>query len=143
MMNMGNEMIDRTATGGEALGAALRSIRRERGWNLVKMSEVTGLSIATLSKVENGKRSLAYDKLSRLATSLKVDISRLFASKSAALSSVPTAGRRSVQRDGDGVEIATGAYTYTYLVQDLISKKFSPVMMDLHARTLDPVGRWQ
>ena len=60
------------------LGAALRSLRRERRLSLAVASRLTGLPIATLSKVENGKRSLTYDKLLQVSKGFGVDIARLF-----------------------------------------------------------------
>jgi transcriptional regulator with XRE-family HTH domain len=123
--------------GETVLGKALRSIRRERGWSLAVTSEATGLSIATLSKVENGKRSLTYDKLSELAASLSVDISRLFSSEDASRPPVNDGGRRSVQKGNDGFVIEAGVYTYTYFAQDLLRKRFSPILMELHAHSLD------
>jgi transcriptional regulator with XRE-family HTH domain len=122
-----------------SLGSSLRSIRKERDWTIAKMSEVTGISIATLSKVENDRRSLTYDKLSKLALALEVDISRLFGVDAQNKHS-PMVGRRSVVRTGDGTIMDTGVYTYTYLCQDLINKRFSPVVMELHARSIGEFG---
>ena len=80
------------------LGSALRTIRKERGWNLAEAAKRTGLAISTLSKIENGQRSLTYDKLAELASSLQVDIARLFsgeASEDVGIVPAPL-GRRSV-----------------------------------------------
>ena len=121
------------------LGGALRTIRRERGWTIATMSDVTGISIATLSKVENNRRSLTYDKLSQLAQSLDVDISRLFGQR-AQKPRMPMAGRRSVAREGDGMVLDAGVYTYTYLCEDIIDKRFSQIIMDLHARSVEEFG---
>lgn len=135
-------MTDEKARQTAQLGAALRSIRKERGWNLQTMSEVTGISVASLSKVENGKRSLAYDKLSQLATSLNVDIAQLFSASTNKVNvALPTmSGRRSIQREDSGISMDTGQYTYTYLAHDMMNKTFSPVMMDIHARSLKEFG---
>lgn len=120
------------------LGSALRAIRKERGWNLAEAARQTGLAISTLSKIENGQRSLTYDKLIELASSLQVDIARLFAGNApAGTESAPIPlGRRSVQRDGSGFVIEAGVYSYRYLAEDLINKRFSPIVMELHARSL-------
>lgn len=120
------------------LGSALRAIRKERGWNLTNAAKHTGLAVSTLSKIENGQRSLTYDKLIELASSLQVDIARLFAGNApASVESAPMPlGRRSVQRDGSGFVIEAGVYTYRYLAEDLINKRFSPVLMELHAHSL-------
>jgi transcriptional regulator with XRE-family HTH domain len=123
-------------SGGVTLGSAVRSIRKERGWSLKDASERTGLSVSMLSKVENGQRSLTYDKLIRLAGSLSVDISRLFTHQNTEPTPNLHAGRRSVQRAQDGFVIDSGVYTYTYLAHDLMKKRFLPVIMDLHAHSV-------
>lgn len=123
-----------------SLGEAVRAIRTEKGLSLAATGKLTGMSVATLSKVENGKRTLAYDKLVALSHALNVDIPRLFASDPVPAPAAKAAGRRSVQKKGDGFVIKGGAYTYTYLAHDLSRKQLSPVIMDLHARTLEAFG---
>ncbi len=119
------------------LGSAIRSIRMERDWTLADASKATGISVSTLSKVENGQRSLTYDKLVSLATALSVDISRLFTSSEQKSDLPPFAGRRSIQRTGDGFVVPARVYTYRYLAHDIIHKRFSPVLMEIHARKLN------
>lgn len=104
------------------------------------MSERTGLSVSMLSKVENGQRSLTYDKLLQLSHSLSVDIARLFSDRGAEPPPNPHSGRRSVQQQGAGFVIESGVYTYTYLAQDLVRKRFLPVYMDLNARSIKEFG---
>jgi transcriptional regulator with XRE-family HTH domain len=118
------------------LGSSVRSLRKERGWSLMDAAARTGLSVSTLSKIENGQRSLTYDKLVQLADALEVDIARLFANATTEPSPNILAGRRSVQRPGDGFRIESGVYTYTFMAEDLIRKRFSPVVMELHARSV-------
>lgn len=127
-----------TAAGKPTLGSALRAIRKERGWNLAEAAKRTGLAVSTLSKIENGQRSLTYDKLIELASSLQIDITRLFsgtASLAEGTAPIPL-GRRSVQRVGSGFMIEAGVYSYRYLAEDLINKRFSPIVMELHAHSV-------
>lgn len=127
----------RGKSGELGLGTALRSLRTERGWSLADAAARTGLSVSSLSKIENGLRSLTYDKLVQLANSLQVDISRLFNDSSAPKRpSVQFAGRRSVHREDSGFEVKAGVYSYHYLAHELVRKRFTPVIMDVHARTL-------
>lgn len=119
------------------MGTALRSIRTERGWSLADASAQTGLSASTWSKIENGQRSLTYDKLLDLAHALSVDISRLFSNNAAPSVPDPRAGRRSVQRGSEGFVVEAGVYTYNFLAQDLMRKRFLPVLMELHAHSVE------
>lgn len=89
-----------------------------------------------LSKVENGQRSLTYDKLIQLADTLSVDVSRLFSNHGPDSAPSLHMGRRSVQHDGDGFVVEAGVYTYRYLAQDLVAKKFTPVLMEISAGSL-------
>lgn len=128
----------------KALASTLRELRRERGLRLSDVSKRTGIPISTLSKVENGKLSLSYDKLLQLSRGLKVDISRLFASPddtSVATSSV-FPGRRSFNRRGEGQGLSTPAYEHIYLAADLLNKRLDPIIAEVKARTLEEFGDW-
>lgn len=127
--------MEETAQDAATLGSALRAIRKERGWSLADASKATGFSISTLSKVENGQRSLTYDKLVQLASRFSVDVSRLFTAGERKSGLALFSGRRSVHRAGEGFEVPAGVYTYNYLAHDLIQKRFVPVLMDIHARS--------
>jgi transcriptional regulator with XRE-family HTH domain len=122
------------------LGAALRQLRREKNWTLAEVSQRTGFSVPTLSKVENDRLSLSYDKLIRLSQGLGIDISQLFAPAGAEHSPRAIIGRRSVNRLGDGELVATRNYDYRYLSADVTRKKFIPILTEVHARSLEEFG---
>lgn len=124
------------------LGAAVRSLRRQRGWTLAELSRRSGFSVPTLSKVENDRLSLSYDKLIRLSEGLGIDIGQLFVPvESAGSGGSPTAsGRRSVNREGEGELVSTQNYDYRYLCTDVTRKKFIPILTVVHARSLEEFG---
>lgn len=124
------------------LGAAVRSLRRQRGWTLAELSRRSGFSIPTLSKVENDRLSLSYDKLIRLSEGLGIDIGQLFVPvEGAGSGGSPTpSGRRSVNREGDGELVSTQNYDYRYLSTDVTRKKFIPILTAVHARSLEEFG---
>ncbi|MGH8042421.1 MAG: helix-turn-helix domain-containing protein [Rudaea sp.] len=117
----------------------LRAVRNRMGWTLAEVGKRTGLPVSTLSKIENGKMSLSYDKLVRLSEGLDIDIAQLFAADTGA---PPTAlsGRRSITRAGEGTAIETENYAHLYPVADLLNKRFIPIIAELHARTLEEFG---
>ena len=127
-------MAAKAGSNGTTLGSALRSLRNERSWSLADASRATGLSISSLSKIENGQRSLTYDKLVQLADALSVDVSRLFMSSEPKAASSVFAGRRSIHHVGEGFKVPAEVYTYNYLAHELIHKRFTPVLMEIHAR---------
>jgi transcriptional regulator with XRE-family HTH domain len=95
------------------------------------------LSASTWSKIENGQRSLTYDKLVDLTHALSVDISRLFSEGAEESPPDLRPGRRSVQRGSEGFIVEADVYTYNFLAQDLVKKRFLPVLMELHARSVE------
>lgn len=63
----------------EALvGRKLRALRLERGYSLRELAETSGLSINTLSLVENGKTSPSVATLQQLARALDVPLAAFF-----------------------------------------------------------------
>lgn len=119
-------------------GAVVREERLRRGWTLAEASERIGLPISTLSKVENDKISLTYDKLARLSRGLEIDISRLFGGRDAP--QVGVSGRRSVTKAGEGRAIETRNYGHLYMAADLLNKSFIPVVAEVRARSLEEFG---
>jgi len=122
------------------LGAALRALRKERGWTLAEVSRRTGFSIPTLSKVENNRLSLSYDKLIRLSEGLDVDIAQLFSPAAEFPGTGAVFGRRSVNRRGQGDLVPTQNYDYRYLSTDLTHKKFIPILTEVRARSPEQFG---
>lgn len=119
-------------------GAALRALRRQRGWTLADVSERTGLPVSTLSKIENDRVSLSYDKLARISAGLGVDFSQLFAPIAVGLPGV--SGRRSFTPAGQGQPIETENYHHLYLAADCLNKRFVPLVAELRSRTLEEFG---
>lgn len=100
----------------------------------------TGLPISTLSKVENEKLSLSYDKLVRIAERLEVDIALLFACTRAVDPAAVPFGRRSVQRADERKYFETGALAQFLPASELLNKKLVPTIAELRARTLQEFG---
>ncbi len=122
------------------LGSALRALRKQHGWTLAEVSRRTGFSVPTLSKVENDRVSLSYDKLIRLSEGLSIDISQLFAPAGDAAETPAITGRRSINREADGQLVSTRNYDYWYLNTDVRQKKLVPMLGQLHARTMKEFG---
>ncbi|CAN5132883.1 XRE family transcriptional regulator [soil metagenome] len=123
-------------------GLVLRSVRTERGLTLADVARLTGLPVSTLSKVENDKMSLSYDKLTRISEGLKLDISLLFNAprvERSTSSAVPV-GRRSITRAGEGSEILTSSYRHLYPATELVNKRIIPIIAEARARTLAEFG---
>jgi transcriptional regulator with XRE-family HTH domain len=119
-------------------GAAIRKLRIARGWNLAMLSEQSGVPISTLSRVELGQNALNYDKLMRLCRALEVDLEGLVSRE--AEGAVAPSGRRSVTRAGEGEPVRIGPASGRAAAADLLSKSFSPTLLDVTAETLEAHG---
>jgi len=121
-------------------GAALRELRQRRGATLKEFSKRTGMPVSTLSKLENGKLGMSYQRLLKLSRSLNVDMTELMkeALPSAKLSDAsPPLGRRDITRAHEGPIIKTLVYEYRYPASDLMRKTLNPMIMDITARSID------
>lgn len=126
------------------IGKALRRLRLTNDWTLADVSERTGLAVSTLSKVENDRMSLTFDKIVSLCEGLGVDIGTLFTGgdSPAPVEAAPVAmmTRRSIDRGGDDAEVDTKNYRHRYLNTDITHKKMIPIMVDHRARTMEEFG---
>ena len=126
----------------ERLGAQLRSLRLARGWSLADAMQHTGIPRSTLSRIENGKLSLNYEKLVSLSHGFGVDLSALFGGEAAEQAAPAAPGRRSVNRLGSGDSIELPFFTDTYLATALMQKVMSPIVCETTARTFEEAGPW-
>jgi transcriptional regulator with XRE-family HTH domain len=121
-------------------GAMLKSLRIQRGWTLKEVSERTGYPVSTLSKIENDRVSLTFDKLTRISDGLEVDFSRLFGANESAPAASSLQGRRSVARAGEGKSIESKNYSHLYPAAELLNKRIIPIVVELRARSLEEFG---
>lgn len=61
----------------DAVGPRLRALRRQRGATLAELSEVTGISVSTLSRLESGGRKPTLELLLALARAYQVPLDEL------------------------------------------------------------------
>lgn len=73
-----DSMKKRPPATGAIVGAAVRQLRRDRGWTLEMLSEKTDISISGLSQLESGKTTrVRRENIARLAAALEVSESEL------------------------------------------------------------------
>jgi transcriptional regulator with XRE-family HTH domain len=118
---------------------AIRDVRRSQGLSLRALSARAGLPYSTLSKLENGKMTLTYDKLIRLAQALNVDIKDLLANARERAAAVAV-GRRSVTRAGEALDAESEKHVHHYPAADLLGKMMIPIIIDVQARSVDELG---
>jgi transcriptional regulator with XRE-family HTH domain len=118
-------------------GDHIRSVRKRLGLTLADLSQRTGLAVSTLSKLEKGNVSLSYDKLTLLSKGLDVDMAELLHATPRARQAQGGGGRRVIHRAGEGQLVETRSYRQLYLASELLNKRFTPLIAEIRARTLD------
>jgi transcriptional regulator with XRE-family HTH domain len=118
------------------LSARVREICRTRDLSLRQLATLSGIPVATLSKVQNNLTTLSYVQLAKLADGLGIELNELF---TATTSDVRT-GRRAVTRRGEGPQESTERYDFEMLCGDLANKKMNIGIMHINARTLEEAG---
>lgn len=121
-------------------GTTLKHLRIQRGWTLKEVSARTGYPVSTLSKIENDKVSLTYDKLTRMSAALEVDFSTLFGAQDVAPEAEAMQARRSIARAGEGRSIESKNYLHLYPATELLNKRLIPIIVDIRARSLEEFG---
>lgn len=121
------------------IGERLRKLRKSKRLTLAAVGKRTGYSVSALSKMENERLGITYDKLTKLAAALEVDISSLFTGEEQV--PVPQAvGRRSIARKGSGKTVSTGLYDYLYVSPELSNKQMVPILVKIQATSMEEFG---
>jgi transcriptional regulator with XRE-family HTH domain len=118
----------------------LKKLRIQRGWTLKEVSRRTGYPVSTLSKIENDKVSLTYDKLTRMSAGLEVDFSTLFGAQETTPETEAMQARRSIARAGEGRSIESKNYMHLYPATELLHKRLIPIIVDIRAHSLEEFG---
>lgn len=92
----------------------LKAIRKEKGWTLGEVATRSGISKATLSKLENGHTNLTFTTLAKLSEGLEIPISQL-----ANPAQTGEGSRRSVSRAVDGATFEANDVRWQVLCNDL------------------------
>lgn len=118
------------------LGPRLRALRLARGVSLAELARATGVSEATMSRIETGSSVVSAPHLYGLAAALGVDISTFFADPATRMQP----GVRSVTRAGQGGRYAGGRLDARLLHDDLLNKAMHPFVNRVSATRLEDAG---
>ncbi len=121
-------------------GGALKALRTKRGWTLSDVSLRTGLPVSSLSKIENDKLALSFEKLVRISDGLGIDITELFGPSAVEAPRQDGAARRSITRAGDGKVIEMGRGNYLYVAAELLNKRMVPIVGEVFAKDIKTYG---
>lgn len=112
------------------VGSAIRRARRAAGLSLASFSERVGLTSSTISKIENGRQAISFERLERVASSLGCSTVELIDAREASAPAILRC-RRSITDVDDGPRTASDKDLRRILAADLLNKSFLPVVIDI------------
>lgn len=116
------------------LGPRLRALRLSRQLSLAEVAAGTGVSEATMSRIETGQSQVSAPHLYGLAQMFGVEISDFFHEDNG------LRGRRSVTRAGEGAAFSTPRLEARLMAGDLRHKAMHPFVNRTTAHDLAQVG---
>ncbi|MDR1826941.1 MAG: XRE family transcriptional regulator [Methylobacteriaceae bacterium] len=127
-----------------SIGQVLRERRAYHGWTLADLSERSGISKSTLSKIENDLISPSYQSILQLCAGLNIEIGDLVAGSTGRDDAPkPLTGRRSVSYGHTGLTMGDDHFTYTYLCTEIAHKRIIPAVIDVRVNSFhDLDGLW-
>ncbi len=131
-------MSDNIADADITLGQRLREYRKAHGMRLADISQITGINVSTLSKIENGKISLNFSTVLKIAEDLSLPIANLIGP----VDDPGQGGRRAITRDGEGHTFEHFRWDLETLCDDMIQKRNVFWKMKVHSRTPEEYGEF-
>lgn len=120
-----------------AIGRRLRELRKEHDWTLAEVARRTGISVGTLSKLENGKTDLNFTSVNKLAMGLGLPVTDLTNPDSRTLG-----GRRTVTHGGEGAIFNASDMVYEVLCSEVANHQQGYLKAKVKSRTFDPDQPW-
>ena len=120
------------------IGARLKEIRRTLDRTLAEVSQMTGVSISNLSKIENNQISPSFDIMKRICDGFGLSIEDFMHPGAKSLVS----GRKTTTRDHEGDYFTSGQYDYRAHASELSHKAMVPLEIRVRARSVDEFDHW-
>lgn len=121
----------------------MKALRARMKWTLAEVSERTRIPISALSKIENDKMAVTFDKLVQLSDGLGVDIALFFSSTGADDGPAQGGSRRSIAKAGEGQSIRVERGHYLYVAADLLKKRMTPIIGEVFATDISQYDGYQ
>ena len=130
----GNRTMDLTTT---EIGERIKSLCKERNWTLQELCDRSGVSISTLSKIENGQVATSFDTLLKVSRGLESSFDAILARGFGGGD-----GRLTVTRRGEALNFSNAMYEYAVHSGELRQKHMIPLIMEIKARNLEQITNW-
>lgn len=122
------------------LGRRVNRIRKEAGLTLQDVAARSGVSISTLSKIENGRSAAGIDTVIKIARGLSVLFQRLVEDDTS--TNATRLSRLVVTRAGDADTYPTEIYDYSDFSAQLRRPQLMPLMISVKTRSVPALVDW-
>jgi transcriptional regulator with XRE-family HTH domain len=126
-----------------AFAGKLKSLRLLNGLTLEELARLSGVSISTISKIENNQQRPSFETVLRIARALKINFVQLLEpTLPAEIPAQSNLARRIVTRAPDTTVYSSQWYTYHAHSAELTRKAMIPFLMRIKTRELPPLDEW-
>lgn len=126
----------------EPIGPKLKDIRKARRLTLTQASQMTGVSVSALSKIENALVSPSFDIIKRICDGLDLAIEDLVSHSEPESAGHQVFGRKTTTLRGEGSRFTSGQYDYVAHATELSRKGMVPLELRVRARSVDEFDHW-
>jgi transcriptional regulator with XRE-family HTH domain len=116
----------------------LKTLRLSNGLTLEELGEMSGVSISTISKIENRQQKPSFETVLRVARALHINFVQMLESPSAP----QHMARRTITRGNDTPKLQGEFYTYSTHASEITNKAMVPSLMQIRTRTVPPPDQW-
>lgn len=117
----------------------LKSIRRAKDLTLDDLARASGVSISTISKIENQQQKPGFETVLKIARALHINFVHMLEPPQAAPAKM---ARRVVTRAAQAPIYDGAYYTYAAHATELANKTMVPLLMRIRNSTLPPPEDW-
>lgn len=122
-----------------SFGTRIRQVRKDKGWTLKELSERSGISQSTLSRVETGQVTLSFERTHALTAALGIGLTRLLMDAVDA-PRTGAVGWKSLTRRGEGNIVEQANAKFEYVCSDVLHKTLVAGVVTVKAHTLEEHG---
>jgi transcriptional regulator with XRE-family HTH domain len=117
----------------------LKTIRRSNNLTLDELSQKSGVSISTISKIENQQQKPSFETVLRVSRALQINFLQMLETPELPQ---PNIARRAVTRAAQAPRYASEYYDYEAHATEISHKKMTPLIMHVKSRALPPLADW-
>jgi transcriptional regulator with XRE-family HTH domain len=117
----------------------LKSLRLSKDLTLDELSRLSGVSIATISKIENQQQKPGFETILKISRALHINFVHMLEPEPTV---APKMARRVVTRAAEAPVYESGIYGYAVHATDLAQKAMVPLVMHVETAVVPPVEEW-